>query len=190
MDPSDIAIVSGLPRSGTSMMMRMIVSGGIPALSDGLRSADEDNPLGYFEFEPVKRTKLDSSWLDSAQGRVVKLVHILLPDLPLNHSYRVVMLHRDLDEVIASQQKMLTRSGKKGAQLPAATLKTVFGAQMDTVGRWLDSQPQFKRLDVRYERVIADPRAEAARVAEFLGIPGMADKMAAAVDATLYRNRK
>ncbi len=190
MDPREVAIVSGLPRSGTSMMMRMIVTGGIPALSDGLRAADEDNPLGYFELEAVKTTKKDPSWLDGAPGKVVKLVHILLPDLPLNHSYRVVMLHRNPDEVIASQQKMLDRSGKKGAQLPAAALKNVFNSQMESVRRWLDSHSNFKRLDVHYDRVIADPMGEAARVAEFLGISDMAGKMAAAVDPKLYRNRK
>jgi len=190
MHPHEIVIVSGLPRSGTSMMMRMIVSGGIPALADDHRAADEDNPLGYFELEAAKATQSDSNWVALAQGKVVKLVHVLLPSLPPAHFYRVVMLHRDLDEVIASQRKMLARSGRDGAQLPDTTLKNLFKAQMETVRKWLDEQANFQRLDVYYDRVIGDPIGEAARVATFLGMPEAAPRMAAAVDQSLYRNRR
>lgn len=189
MHTDHVAIVSGLPRSGTSMMMRMIVSGGIPALTDGQREADEDNPLGYFELEAVKTTKSDPGWLHAARGKVVKLVHILLPDLPPGHACRIVMMHRNLDEVIASQQKMLARSGKAGAQLTPAVLKNIYTAQLETVRRWIDAHPECQCLDVHYDRVIADPKGEAARVAAFLDIPNAADAMAGAVEKTLYRNR-
>lgn len=187
---SEIVIVSGLPRSGTSMMMRMICAGGIPALVDGVRAADPDNPHGYFEYEPVKRTRTDPSWLAEAGAKVVKMVHLLLHDLPEGYRYRVVMMDRDLDEVLASQRRMLERSGRSGAQMPPEALKRVFATQLDAVRRWMDARPWFTRLDVRYDRVIADPEGEAGRVAEFLGIPGAAGAMAAAVDPSLYRNRR
>jgi len=190
MHPQEIIIVSGLPRSGTSMMMRMIVAGGIPALADDHRAPDQDNPLGYYEFAAAKATQSDSTWLALAKGKVVKLVHVLLPSLPKTHSYRVVMLHRNLDEVVASQHKMLIRSGREGAQLPDATLKNLFAAQMETTRKWLEQQPNFRRLDVHYDRVISDPIGEATRIANFLGIADAAPQMAAAVDQSLYRNRR
>lgn len=187
MTNEPVTIVSGLPRSGTSMMMRMIAAGGIPALTDGVRAADADNPHGYFEFEPVKRTKQDPSWLGQARGRVVKMVHLLLMDLPAGYDYRVVMMHRDPDEVIASQRKMLERAGRPSGD--PGVLRRVFAAQMDGVRRWLEASPHVRALDVSYNAMLADPRAEAARVATFLGLSGRTDAMAAAVDPSLYRNR-
>jgi hypothetical protein len=186
----DIVVVSGLPRSGTSMMMRMICAGGIPALMDQARVPDPDNPHGYFEFEAVKRTREDPSWVSQAPGKVVKLVHLLLPDLPEGRRYRVVLMRRDLDEVLASQQTMLARQGRTGARMPPDALKRVFAAQLDAVTRWMDERPWFSRLEVRYDRVVADPAAEASRVAAFLGVPQAAGAMAAAVDPSLYRNRR
>lgn len=187
---SFITVVSGLPRSGTSMMMRMIAAGGIPQLTDGVRAADEDNPLGYAEFEAVKRTKDDASWLEQAPGKVVKLVHVLLKDLPDTYPYRVVMMHRDLDEVLASQGKMLERSGKPGGALPPETLKKIYTGQMQGVAAWLASKPNFSVLDVKYNDVLANPATEAGRVAAFLGLEGKAAEIAAAVEPSLYRNRK
>jgi hypothetical protein len=171
------------------MMMRMIVAAGIPALTDGLREADEDNPNGYFELEAVKRTRDDAAWLNDARGKVVKLVHVLLKDLPAQHRYRVVMMHRDLDEVIASQQKMLARSGKKGAAMTSEALKRVFSTQLRAIEEWVTAQPNFSQLDVSYNDALRDPSAQARRVAEFLGRPDQAAAMAAAVDPGLYRNR-
>lgn len=171
------------------MMMRMVAAGGVPVLTDGVRAADADNPHGYFEYEPVKRTRQDPSWLDGAVGHVVKLVHVLLRDLPGDRAYAVVLMHRDLDEVSASQAKMLARSGRTGASLDPEALKRVFAAQLAEVGRLLDSRPGTRRLDVHYARVLADPAGESRRVAEFLGID-WTPAMASAVDPALYRNRR
>lgn len=186
----DVFVVSGLPRSGTSMMMRMIAAAGIAQLTDGVRSADEDNPLGYAELEAVKRTREDPSWLAQAPGKVVKLVHLLLKDLPPTHRYRVVMMHRDLDEVLASQRKMLDRSGRAGGQAPPDALKKIFATQMQGVASWLAAQPNFAVLDVRYADVLAAPAKESARIAAFIGAPEKAAAMIAAVEPSLYRNRK
>jgi hypothetical protein len=186
MSPPWITIVSGLPRSGTSMMMRMIEAGGIPPLTDHVRTADEDNPHGYYEFEPVKRTRQDPSWLDAAQGRVVKMVHLLLPELPPGRDYRILMMQRSLDEVLASQARMLARAGKPCA--PADTLKRVYTAQLEQVGRWAASQPGARSLTVNYANVLSEPLVEAARIAGFLELPDP-QSLAAAVDPSLYRNR-
>jgi hypothetical protein len=186
---SEVVVVSGLPRSGTSMMMRMIVAGGIPALTDGLRSADEDNPNGYFELEAVKTTKQDPSWLRDAPGKVVKLVHVLVKDLPATHRYRLVMMHRDLDEVIASQRKMLARSGKQGGAITPESLRKVFESQMEGISRWLGAQSNFRVLHANYNEVLKSPTSEAARVAGFLDVSSAAQAMAGAVDPALYRNK-
>ena len=172
------------------MMMRMIAAAGFPQLTDGVRTPDEDNPLGYAELEAVKRTKEDASWLATAPGKVVKLVHLLLRDLPPTHMYSVVMMHRDPDEVLASQRKMLERSGKPGGQLAPEALKRIFASQMQTITTWLASQPNFRVLHVHYGDVLANPNAESERVCAFLGVPEMSGHVAAAVEPSLYRNRK
>ena len=189
MSPDDVAIVSGLPRSGTSMMMRMIAAGGVPVLGDGVRAADEDNPLGYFEYEPVKATRRDAGWVSGARGKVVKIVHALLTALPDGYDYRVVLMHRDLDEVLASQAKMLARSGHTEGAAPPDVLKRAYTGQLRDLDRWLDERPQFARLDVHYDEVLADPAGQAERVAAFLDLAGRSGAMAAAVDSALYRNR-
>jgi hypothetical protein len=187
-----VIVVTGLPRSGTSMMMRMLAAAGIPALVDEHRPPDDDNPLGYFEFEPVKATRTDNSWVARATGRAVKVVHLLLRELPPQFSYRVILMRRDLDEVLESQRKMLARSGKPGGTIAPDALKRTFTAQLDGIIRWVTDQPNFELLSVEYREVVSDPRAQAARVSAFLAIPENAaalDQMAAAVDASLYRNR-
>lgn len=171
------------------MMMQMIGAAGIEALTDGRRPPDEDNPLGYAELEAVKRTRLDPSWLADAPGKAVKVIHVLLKDLPPTFQYRLVMMERDLGEVLESQRKMLERSGLRGPPVPAETLRRVFTAQVRGVARWLRAQPNFRVLTVSYNRVLSDPSAQAARVAEFLGLPDRAPAMAAAVEQSLYRNR-
>ena len=97
-----ITIVSGLPRSGTSLMMQMLEAGGMPVLTDGIRDADEDNPRGYYELEAVKRTKDDPAWLHGAPGKVVKMIYLLLYDLPTTYNYRIIFMRRPLSEVVAS----------------------------------------------------------------------------------------
>ena len=120
-----ITIVSGLPRSGTSMMMQLLDSGGLPILTDNVRAADDDNPRGYFEFDPVKRLKTDSGWLENAEGKVVKVIVQLLPYLPETYEYKVLLMHRDLREVLKSQEIMLKRHGKTGANLSRDQLERV-----------------------------------------------------------------
>jgi len=189
MNNEQITIVSGLPRSGTSMMMRMIEAGGIPALVDHVREADVDNPRGYYEFEPVKKTKEDASWLAQAAGKVVKMVHLLLLDLPTDRDYRVVFTHRELDEVLRSQNIMLERRGKGLTDLPTDKVKQIFQAQIDKVLGRLRDHDCFSVLEVKYNDTLADPAPTIAALNGFLGGELDTDAMRAVVEPALYRNR-
>jgi len=186
---SFITVVSGLPRSGTSLMMQMLTAGGIPPLTDALRSADDDNPRGYFELEKVKLLRQDRSWLPEAAGKVVKIIHLLLMELPTDQQYRVVFMHRDLAEVTKSQAVMLERSGKSGAAMSPEKLAAVFFNQLATVRKWLAERPCFRVMDVNYAELIKNPAASAREINEFLGGSLDVNAMIAAVDPTLYRNR-
>lgn len=184
-----VTIVSGLPRSGTSMMMQMIDRGGIVALSDQIRQADEDNPKGYYEFEAVKKTKEDPAWVSDAVGKVVKMVHLLLLDLPLEYQYRVVMMRRNLDEVVKSQNVMLERKGENTADLPKERLMTIYRSQLEKVTSFLDDHPgQFQWIEINYNEILSDPRPQVERISEFLDQLN-AEQMLSVVDPTLYRNR-
>jgi hypothetical protein len=188
-DSEPITIVSGLPRSGTSMMMRMLEAGGVPPLTDHVRKPDEDNPLGYYEFEGVKQTKKDAAWLQQAAGQAVKMVYRLLYDLPPDHRYRVVFMRRKLEEVIASQDVMLSRRGRRADTLSRDRLRGLFEEQLHEVERWVARQPSFQILDVSYNDVLADPRAAAQAVNRFLGGALDVEAMVKVVEPLLYRQR-
>jgi len=185
-----VTIVSGLPRSGTSMMMQVLEAGGMAPLTDHVRTPDSDNPKGYYEFEPVKKTKEDPSWLTDAGGKVVKMVYRLLYDLPADHEYRVVFMRRDLTEVLASQKVMLERLGKDGAALSAERMEALFRRQIGEFEQWVAGQPCFAVLDVGYKDMIDRPAAQAQRLDAFLGGGLDVEAMAAVVDPSLYRQRK
>ncbi len=185
---SDIIIVSGLPRSGTSLMMQMLAKGGIDAVTDEIRAADTDNPRGYYEFEKVKKIKEDITWIPETRGKVVKMVSQLLFDLPPGESYRIIFMQRDLDEMLQSQEKMLERLNRPAA--PRDEIKRAFIKHLDRLRDWLGKQPNMQVLYVTYSDLIAEPDEQAKRVAEFLG--GQLDTLAMvqAVDPSLYRNRR
>jgi hypothetical protein len=185
-----VTIVSGLPRSGTSMAMRVISEGGIPPLIDEIRKADEDNPRGYYEFEPVKQTRKDASWLERAPGKVVKMVYRLLFDLPAGYQYRVVFMKRRLEEVIASQNVMLDRLGKAGGGLSDDQLIGTFRKEIEKVEAWLAEQSNFKTLYVDYNQVLSDPSGPVRAINDFLGGDLDTKKMLSVVDPALYRQRK
>ncbi len=185
---NEIVIVSGLPRSGTSLMMQMLDRGGIPVVTDNVRTPDADNPRGYYEFERVKKIKEDVSWLPGMRGKAFKMVSQLLYELPSNEKYRVIFMERDLDEVIRSQEKMLARLGKPAA--PGPEIMRLFTLHLEKLRRWLAEQRYIDILFVRYNDLVERPEEQAEQIGAFLG--GRADSrlMAATVDSCLYRNRK
>jgi hypothetical protein len=185
-----IIVVSGLPRSGTSMMMKMLAAGGVPLATDEQRAADESNPEGYFELERVKTLEHSDHhpWLADCRGRAVKIVSLLLPHLPDAFNYRVVFMHRPLSEVIASQDRMLARRGE-AADTAAEATAAHFQDHLTHVRRLLHCEPWFESLDVSYNQNVADPIAEAIRVNRFLGGRLDVRAMCDAVNPALYRNR-
>ncbi|MEW4529524.1 MAG: sulfotransferase domain-containing protein [Maioricimonas sp. JB045] len=184
-----ITIVSGLPRSGTSMMMKMLEQGGLPVVTDRLRTADDDNPNGYYEFEPVKKTRDDPSWLPDARGKVVKMVYSLLRDLPANFKYRVVFMRRALPEVIASQNKMLRRHGKDPKPGDDALMMGLFEKELQKIEEWLELQPNFETVYVWYNELLGGPQETVKVINEFCD--GVLDEaaMCTVIDPNLYRNR-
>src|SRR5262245_52120992 len=187
-----IVVVSGLPRSGTSMAMKMLEAGGVPIVTDGIRTADESNPKGYYEFERVKELDKngDMAWLGDARGKAVKIISFLLTYLPDAYDYRVVFMNRDIDEVLASQNKMLTARGETAEAADDEKMREVYGKHLEKVGRFLRGRQCFKTLQVGYRDVVDNPAAEARRMNDFLGGRLDVARMAAVADRELYRNRK
>ena len=185
-----IVVVSGLPRSGTSMMMQMLVAGGMDPVTDGLRPPDRDNPEGYLEYQPVKDLAhaTDKRWLHDARGRAVKIIAFLLEHLPETHNYRVVFMNRKLDEVLVSQSKMLERLGEAD-ETDDGRMRQNFIHHLARTKTMLSHRPHFEVHHVRYPEVIDDPRGNARAVRHFLGAHLDIDAMAAVVRPELYRNR-
>ncbi len=185
-----VVVVTGLPRSGTSMAMRMLEAGGISPLIDEIREADTDNPRGYYEFEPVKKTKTDPSWLNSAPGMAVKLVYRLLYDLPDTFQYRALFMNRHLPEVMASQDAMLARTGADVPPMDEKKFVELFGGECQRVKKWLAAQPNFSVLDVQYNEMVESPQSQVATIDEFLDGGLDTEAMCRVVEPTLYRQRR
>lgn len=165
----DIVVVSGLPRSGTSMMMRMLEAGGVPSLSDGVRAADADNPQGYYEFDPVKRLRTDKTWVPKARGKAVKVVSLLLPELPADFRYRVIFMRRGLDDVLASQRRMLARQGAPEDAAADSRMRAHYEKHLERVRAWLAQQAHVSVLEAAYEDVVVKAWEVVEGVNTFLG---------------------
>ncbi len=185
-----IVIVSGLPRSGTSMAMKMLEATGMPIVSDGIRTADEDNPKGYYELERVKdlAKENDFGWLEDAKGQAIKIISYLLKELPADHNYQVLFMRRDLTEVLASQQKMLQRRGET-SETEDERMVELYENDLWKANYLLNHQPQFEYLEVHYRQVLDEPLKAAIEINDFLGGHLDVEKMAGVVDPDLYRNR-
>jgi hypothetical protein len=185
---TEIVIVSGLPRCGTSLMMQMVANGGLSVIADNIRTADADNPRGYYEFERVKKIKQDASWLPDARGKAVKMVSQLLYDLPPSERYRIIFMERDMDEMLDSQEKMLKRLGRKAA--PRPEIKSAFAKHLERLFQWLGQQPNMQVIRIRYNALLEHPEEQARLVREFLDCKINLERMIHSVDRALYRNRK
>ncbi|HEY8241067.1 MAG TPA: sulfotransferase domain-containing protein [Kiritimatiellia bacterium] len=185
-----ITVVSGLPRSGTSLMMQMLHAGGMPVLTDNLREPDANNPHGFLEHEKVKSLKKDNSWMGEAEGKVVKIVSHLLQFVDPRYEYRVIFMVRDVEEVVRSQSSMLERLGKTAAQAPADTLNRHYTKHLSEIKEWLGKQANFQVLYVNHREAVMNTEREVGRINEFLG--GVLDvaKMIAIIKPALYRERR
>ena len=190
MNNQAITIVSGLPRSGTSMMMKMLEAGGLEPLTDNIRAADEDNPRGYLEFERVKQIEHDKEWLEDARGRAVKLISALLKHLPPTHNYKVVFMRRAMAEILASQRQMLIRRGEPAEAVPDDKMAALFDKHVAQVESWLAAQANIETIYVSYNEVMKDARPHAERINDFLGGALNVEAMIQVADQTLYRQKR
>ena len=184
-----IVIVSGLPRSGTSMMMRILAEGGLPVITDELRRADPDNPNGYFEFETVRQmSEGNVGWLANANGKAVKVISALLEYLPSDYSYKIIFLERDIREILESQRKMLAHRNEKatGAE---SEIQLQIQTHLSVMKPWLVRQPNIEVLFVNYNTLMTTPEPLCEQITEFLDLPLNQARMLAVPDKQLYRNR-
>ena len=187
--PAIITIVSGLPRSGTSMMMKVLEAGGMEIVTDNLRVADEDNPKGYYELEQVKALKDgDTSWIQVAPGKVVKVISSLLEYLPSAYKYKIIFMRREIAEILASQKQMLIRRGEP-SDGNDQEMAEMFQEHLKRVRVWLANQPNMEVLYVDYNTLMGAPDPEIKAVAEFLGLNENLEAMLAVPDKKLYRQK-
>jgi hypothetical protein len=184
-----ITIVSGLPRSGTSLMMQMLQAGGMTLLTDYERKADEDNPRGYCEWEPAKLLPKEPQRIDEAEGKAVKVISQLLMSIPEGREYKIIFMERPLPEVLASQDEMLRRRGQSDF-VSHEVMTRAFQKHVSEVADWLMKRTDVPVHRVGYRRLIREPIENAEAIKGFLGIDLDVDAMAQEVDPSLYRNRK
>jgi len=191
MSLNSIIIVSGLPRSGTSMMMSMLEAGGMRLLTDDSRKADEDNPKGYFEYERVKQIEYNKSWLEDSKGKAVKMISELLRYLPEGYFYKVIFMKRNMKEILASQRQMLIRRGKPENTISSEKMAELFEQHLRDIKTWLEAQPNMEVIYINYNEIIEKRREEELeRVNLFLGKRLCVKKMIRVIDKRLYRQRK
>jgi len=190
VSPNTIVVVSGLPRTGTSMMMKMLNAGGMDIVVDRVREADSDNPEGYYEDERVKQlVDGDVDWMTEAQGKGVKVIVSLLKHLPLGYTYKIIFMNRAIPEILASQRKMLIRRGEDPDRVPDEEMKNILKEHVKQVKAWLNTQAHFQILDIDYKKVLTDRDTQIHKINTFVG--GFLDEqdMFDVINPNLYRNR-
>ena len=190
LEKERIIVVSGLPRSGTSLMMKMLVQGGVESLTDNKKKADDDNKGGYFEYEPVKNLKEDNSWLFKACGKSVKIISFFLHFLSDDHKYKIIFMRRDMDEILASQTRMLVRRGESTKGPNDEEMKEIYQSHIKEVKEWLSNQDHIESIEISYNKTVRNPDYSVGIVNAFLG--GNLDEkaMIRTVDKRQYRQRK
>jgi hypothetical protein len=189
--PGFVTVVSGLPRSGTSMMMRMLEAGGLQPMTDQLRVPDESNPKGYYELEKVKQMKEgDTGWMSEGRGKVIKIISALLEYLPPEHQYRIVFMQRNMGEILASQREMLLRRGEPTDRIGDDDLSVLYQSHLTRVSEWLAGQPNMKVIYLHYNQIMESPQAPIAQLCQFLQPCSLdPNRMLTVVESSLYRQR-
>lgn len=186
----DIIVVSGLPRSGTSLVMQMLSAGGIPTYNDNSRVRDKNNPCGYFEHKSVKKLETDSSWLFKVKGQAVKIISHLIKHLPETYKYKVIFVQRNLDEVLVSQNKMLQAGGFERGNLTNTELLLYYKNHLQQITNWLNTQKNISLLYLDYSQIIINPVLAVGEMINFLKLDLNSQKMKSVIDPTLYRSKK
>ena len=185
-----VIVVSGLPRSGTSMMMKMLNAGGIEPVTDSIRAADEDNPKGYYELEKVKQLDKDSSWVADCQGKALKVISMLLKPLPSGQHYKIIFMRRKMAEILASQKQMLIRRGQPTDTIPDAKMAEMFNKHLKDIESFIEKQPYMDCLYISYNEVLENPQENVENVNRFLGGALNTVAMLEVVDQALHRQRR
>jgi hypothetical protein len=187
-----ITVVSGLPRSGTSMMMRMLEAGGVPILTDYERRPDDSNPKGYYELESVKRMKEgEIAWIHEAQGKAVKIISPLLEFLPPEHQYQIIFMQRNMREILASQREMLVQRGEQDDRVGDRYLADLYQKHLEKTISWIEKQPNLRAIYIHYNKIVLDPRPSVVELTRFLNLTqNEMPKMLAVVESSLYRQRE
>ncbi len=184
-----ITIVSGLPRSGTSMMMKILEVGGMEIVTDNIRKADEDNPHGYYEYEKIKEIKEDTAWLKETRGKAFKMISQLLYDLPSNESYKVIFMKRNMNEILASQKKMLKSRGNNKDEISDEKMREFLDKHLSKIMEWMDERKYMDVLYINYNDILENPDEQIKILNQFLNDKLNAEKAVNAIDKSLYRNR-
>jgi hypothetical protein len=185
-----VIVVSGVPRSGTSLVMQMLAAGGVDIATDNIRKADRDNPKGYFEVEKVKKLKDDASWLKDIRGKAIKIVSPLLYHIPPILRYKVIFVKRNMQEILDSQNKMYQRLQKSTPDIKDSVLAEKFNLHLQKIRDWIRKKNNIECLYLHYREIVSDPLAKAQKIQEFLQLPLDIEAMSSVVDASLYRNRR
>jgi hypothetical protein len=185
-----IVVVSGAPRSGTSLMMQMLVAGGLVALTDGERATDADNPRGYFEWEAAKQLPREPQLIAQAEGGVVKVISSLVPSLPAGFQYKVIFMLRPLEQVAASQAAMIARRGMPGASVPVAAMRSALESHVAQTISYIRRRPEMELLTVDYEAVLTDGVSRCAAIRAFVGVELDVTAMMSAVDPSLHHHHR
>lgn len=199
-DQEIITIISGLPRSGTSLMMQIVEAAGLSIFTDGKRLADDSNQRGYYEHDRISGLlqQSDRSWLAATRGQALKIVAPLLSALPLRFkpdqegaqprkapSYRILFMERDIREILASQSAMLQRLGKKP---PQGDLAKAYQQQVTNAACWIQ-QHQIPTLGIDYHDLVHGSDDLLRKIAAFLGTPDKLAEMQAVIDPRMHRAR-
>ena len=189
MNRDCVTVVSGLPRSGTSMMMQMLEAGGMEILTDGVRKPDDDNPKGYYELDCVKRLDKETSCLENAPGKAVKIISELVKHMPRKFEYKVIFMLRKMEQILASQKQMLIRRGKPTDTIIDEELAAFFQKSLDNTRNWIKMQPNIDAIYINYNDVLEHPRENAEKTNRFLGGYLKEEEMLRNIDKKLNRQK-
>lgn len=184
-----ITIVSGLPRSGTSMMMKILEVGGMETITDGIRKANEDNPHGYYEYEMVKRIKVDTTWVRKTRGKVFKMISQLLFELPSNEKYKIIFMQRRMNEILASQRKMLVHMGNSDDSVSDEKMGKFLNKHLSKIMKWMADRKYISVLYIDYNDLIINPNEQIKKLSLFLNDKVNVERAVKVIDKSLYRNR-
>ena len=179
-----IYIVTGLPRSGTSLMMQMLAAGGLPVLTDSKRPANISNSKGYWEWEAVKKLETNPYVLSDAQGMAVKIISPLLAYLPETYTYKIIFMRRKTEHIIRSQNRMLQKEGKPLSSLSDERLVQLFNHQVMTSKQELQKK-EIPFYEVWYEHIVQNPKPVIKGIAAFLEQPLDLSAMLKSIDVSL-----